>query len=98
MPAVFFAGVADRLAPPESVRAAFEAWGAKTGADKCFVLLGREHGAHGDYGHGDLAVGQHAREDLFEPIGAFLSDPPGYPAQGERRGSVTDDAPSAPPY
>jgi polyhydroxyalkanoate synthase subunit PhaC len=76
VPVLFFAGVADRLAPPEAVRAAYTAWGANLPeVEKRFVLLGREHGAHGDYGHGDLAVGVHAREDVFEPIGEFLARP-----------------------
>lgn len=72
-PAIFFAGAADRLAPPESVRAAYDAWGRdQPAADKTFVLLGREAGASEDYGHGDLAIGRRAREDVFEPIAAFL--------------------------
>jgi polyhydroxyalkanoate synthase subunit PhaC len=76
VPALFFAGGADRLAPPEAVRAAYTAWGARhPGVEKRFVLLSRENGAHGDYGHGDLALGRHVREDLFEPIVEFLGAP-----------------------
>jgi poly[(R)-3-hydroxyalkanoate] polymerase subunit PhaC len=74
MPALFFAGTADRLAPPESVRAAFDAWGSNAGhVEKRFVVLGRAHGASADYGHGDLAVGARVREELFEPLGEFLA-------------------------
>lgn len=73
IPALFFAGAADRLAPPESVRAAYDAWARdRPAVEKTFVLLGREAGASEDYGHGDLAIGRRAREDVFEPVAAFL--------------------------
>jgi pimeloyl-ACP methyl ester carboxylesterase len=73
VPALFFAGAADRLAPPGAVRAAFDAWGsAVPGVDKSFVVLGKEHGARADYGHGDLAIGAHAGAELFDPIARFL--------------------------
>lgn len=74
VPALFFAGAVDGIAPPESVYAAFDAWGRKCAfKDKTFVLLSREAGASADYGHGDLAVGRHVREDIFEPIEKFLA-------------------------
>ncbi len=73
VPAIFFAGVADRLAPPDAVRAAYDAWGLSANPDKALVLLGSQHGSRADYGHGDLAVGTHAREDVFEPLCAFLA-------------------------
>lgn len=69
-PILFFAGAADRLAPPEAVRAAFEAWGS---SEKTLVILGIEHGARADYGHGDLAIGRGLREDVFEPVERFLA-------------------------
>jgi hypothetical protein len=72
-PALFFAGNADRLAPPAAVKAAFDAWGsAREGVDKSFVVLGREHGFRADYGHGDLAMGAHVAAELFAPIATFL--------------------------
>jgi polyhydroxyalkanoate synthase len=75
VPAAFFAGAADRLAPPASVRAAFDAWAAEASdVDKRFVVLGVEHGAAADYGHGDLAVGSRVNEELFAPLSAFLSE------------------------
>jgi hypothetical protein len=74
IPIVFFAGAADRLAPPSSVRAAFDAWGERTGVHKRFVLLSRENGAKADYGHGDLAVGSHVKEEIFEPLAQFLEE------------------------
>ncbi len=42
VPALFFAGTADRLAPPGAVQAAFDAWGsARDHVDKRLVVLGR---------------------------------------------------------
>jgi len=75
LPAAFFAGAADRLAPPDSVRVAFDAWAAEASdVDKRFVVLGVAHGASADYGHGDLAVGSRAEEELFAPLSAFLAE------------------------
>ncbi|AKF08405.1 alpha/beta fold hydrolase [Sandaracinus amylolyticus] len=73
IPALFFAGAADQIAPPDSVRAAYDAWARdRPAVEKTFVLLGREAGASEDYGHGDLAIGRRAREEIFEPVEAFL--------------------------
>jgi len=73
-PVVFFAGSVDRLAPPDSVRAAFDAWGAeRPRVDKQFVLLGRAHGTREEYGHGDLAVGAHVEAELFAPLARFVN-------------------------
>lgn len=73
IPALFFAGAGDRIAPPSAVRAAFEAWGAaRPETTKAFLLLGRETGARHDYGHGDLAIGAEVQKDIFEPLEKFL--------------------------
>jgi polyhydroxyalkanoate synthase len=69
-PALFVAGAADRIAPPSSVALAYEAWG---GHDKSMRIVGVEQGAAADYGHGDLAIGRFAAEDVFDPVAAFLS-------------------------
>lgn len=69
-PALFVAGAGDRIAPPASVALAYEAWG---GRDKTLRVVGVDHGAVADYGHGDLAIGRYATEDVFEPIAAFLA-------------------------
>jgi polyhydroxyalkanoate synthase subunit PhaC len=75
IPALFFAGAADNIAPADAVRAAFEAWGKDvSNPDKRFVLLGAEHGAADDYGHGDLAIGRRAKEDIFLPACDFLAN------------------------
>ena len=88
VPALFFAGSADRLAPPAAVKLAFDAWGAARGdrAVKRLVVLGRSHGYRADYGHGDLAVGAHATGELFEPIARFLGE--GEPFATEPRSGI----------
>lgn len=68
-PVLFVAGAADRVAPPSTVALAYEAWG---GRDKTLRIVGVEHGAAADYGHGDLAIGRFAEQDVFEPIADFL--------------------------
>ncbi len=73
-PILFVAGVADRLAPPHAVAPAYEAWGADVpGVDKSMRLIGVEQGAAADYGHGDLAIGRFAEQDVFEPVADFLA-------------------------
>jgi polyhydroxyalkanoate synthase subunit PhaC len=76
VPALFFAGTADRVAPPSAVEVAFDAWGSALGsrAEKRMVVLGRSTGYLADYGHGDMAVGSHATGELFEPIARFLGE------------------------
>jgi pimeloyl-ACP methyl ester carboxylesterase len=77
VPALFFAGASDRIAPPTSVRVAYDMWAANHAAvPKYFVLLGRNGGAHEDYGHGDMAMGTHVREDIFQPVAEFLESEP----------------------
>ena len=75
IPVRFFAGAGDRIAPPESVRAAFDAWGSdEKDVDKQFTVLGeKENGAN--YGHGDLAIGRNLARDVFTPVLAFLDAP-----------------------
>lgn len=74
VPALFIAGAADRIAPPTHVRYAFERWGKRRpDLEKRFVLLGKTEGLHADYGHGDLAFGMHARDEVFAPVHSFLS-------------------------
>lgn len=75
VPALFFAGDADQLAPPEAVKAAFEAWGReREGVTKRMLVMGKDFGHRADYGHGDLAMGTHAAEELFGPIARFLGE------------------------
>ena len=75
-PVLFVAGAGDRLAPPDAVALAFDAWGADVeGVIKRMRVTGIEQGAAADYGHGDLAIGRFAEEDVFEPVAGFLSEP-----------------------
>ena len=72
-PALFIAGAVDHLAPPETVRLAYEAWGAAVGTPTQWRLVGVDDGAAADYGHGDLAIGRFADQDVYEPVRAFLA-------------------------
>lgn len=75
IPALFIAGSADRVAPVGAVRRAFEAWGHdRPGTPKRLIELGQGGGARADYGHGDLAVGAYAADELFAPIARFLEE------------------------
>jgi hypothetical protein len=66
VPACFFAGTRDLLAPTELVRAAHDAWGAdQPDLEKRFLV--RENS-----GHGDFAFGSAALEDVYVPALAFL--------------------------
>jgi pimeloyl-ACP methyl ester carboxylesterase len=88
VPALFFAGNADKLAPVAAVEAAFDAWGkGREGVVKRLVVLGKDHGYRADYGHGDMAMGAHARAELFEPIARFL----GPEDEGEERAAESGE-------
>jgi len=74
--ALFVAGSSDFLAPPEAVRHAFEAWGSAHDAviDKRWVLFGREGDRRDGFGHGDLAMGTRAEEEVFPVVRQFLDE------------------------
>ena len=74
VPAIFFAGGGDRIAPAHAVRAAYERWGSEVDPppEKRFRLLGRAAGLPEDYGHGDMVIGRSVREHIFEPLTEFL--------------------------
>ncbi len=74
VPALFFAGSVDWLAPEWTVRAGYEAWGRDVpGIDKQMLVLGRSHGTRCDYGHCDIAFGRHVVEEVFAPAARFLN-------------------------
>jgi pimeloyl-ACP methyl ester carboxylesterase len=74
-PVLFVAGADDRLAPVEAVKLAHDAWGADAGGTpKRLLVAGVEQGAAADYGHGDLAIGRFAEQDVFEPVSEFLEE------------------------
>ncbi|MFT3924418.1 MAG: alpha/beta fold hydrolase [Myxococcales bacterium] len=76
VPALFFAGKVDGLAPEYTVRAGFDAWGRDVPAvRKEFVLLGRAtSGSEHDYGHCDIVIGRNAVREVFAPVVSFLSE------------------------
>lgn len=74
VPACFFAGSIDWLAPVATVHAGFDAWGKQVpGLEKHFVVLGRHAGTHDEYGHCDISFGRHAKTEVFEPAARFLA-------------------------
>jgi len=74
VPACFFAGSIDWLAPVSTVHAGFEAWGRNVpNLTKHFVVLGRATGTHDEYGHCDISFGRHVRREVFEPAALFLA-------------------------
>ncbi|MFW6023526.1 MAG: alpha/beta fold hydrolase [Myxococcota bacterium] len=75
VPALFLAGPVDTLAPPSSVRYAYEAWGRNhPDVRKEWRLYGRSEGYAGNYGHGDFLVGAHVDTEVFPPITEFLAE------------------------
>lgn len=65
VPMLFFAGRADRVVHPDRVRTYYEAVGSP---DKELLIASVANGFHGDYGHLDLGVGDHADEDVYARI------------------------------
>ncbi|MDB4990449.1 MAG: lipase [Myxococcaceae bacterium] len=74
VPVCFFAGSVDWLAPVETVRAGYEAWGrGLPSVDKHFLVLGRASGNCDDYGHCDISFGRNVTKEVFEPASQFLA-------------------------
>jgi pimeloyl-ACP methyl ester carboxylesterase len=69
VPMLFVAGGKDMLAPPDSVKAAYEAVGSK---DKRFVIASRGSGMRSNYGHEDLVMGKGAPEDVYPLVSGWL--------------------------
>lgn len=76
-PLLVIAGRVDRIAPPDRVRAYYEAAGS---ADRRYVLAGRANGFSVDYGHMDLTHGDRAEREIYPLITSWLrgrwGDPP----------------------
>ena len=68
-PSLLVAGSRDMLAPPESVKAAYEASGAEC---KRFRVMARVDGEGHHYGHADLCTGRHAPTELFPLVTRWL--------------------------
>lgn len=69
VPTLVIAGDRDRLARPASVRAGYEGIGA---AEREFIEVGTEGGAHAHYDHLDLILGRRADEEVFPHVLAWL--------------------------
>ncbi len=69
LPVLVMAGSDDKLAPPEVARAQIELLGS---ADRTLVVFGKDRGDRQAYGHGDLVFGQHAPDEVFPVIRAWL--------------------------
>jgi len=70
VPIMFIAGLLDNLAPPSSVKAAYDRVSSK---DKVFRNFSRANGDSADYGHVDLIIGKKVREEVFPEILRWLS-------------------------
>lgn len=69
VPMLFVAGAKDPFCPPETIAVAHEALIAP---EKKMIVAGVANGFSADYGHGDLAIGRNAPEEIFPLIDAFL--------------------------
>lgn len=72
-PTLVIAGRADRIAPPDRVKPYYDGVGAR---EKRFVVAGRAFGFAADYGHLDLPLGDHAAQEIFPLISAWVDRPP----------------------
>lgn len=58
----------DKIVPPDTARAALDAWGTQARVDEF-----ETSNADRWYGHADLFIGNHARQDIFNPIIEWLA-------------------------
>jgi pimeloyl-ACP methyl ester carboxylesterase len=70
LPFLVIAGRVDHLSPPERTVTFFDQLGSK---DKTWRVFGLDQGDHADYGHVDLCNGDHAAEDVYPFITAWLA-------------------------
>ncbi len=68
VPVMVIAGRADNIAPVDRVLPYYTA----LGGEKSLVIAGRATGFAADYGHMDLALGDHAQEEIFPLIRAWI--------------------------
>jgi pimeloyl-ACP methyl ester carboxylesterase len=69
-PVLFLAGPRDALAPPDAVKATYEAVGS---TDKQFRVCSRAQGLRVNYGHFDLVIGREAPSEIFPLISSWLA-------------------------
>ena len=68
-PTLVIAGRGDQIAPVDRVYAYYDTVGAE---DKRFVVAGKANGFSADYGHLDLPLGDHARDEIYPLIAEWL--------------------------
>jgi pimeloyl-ACP methyl ester carboxylesterase len=85
LPVLFVAGPRDALAPPDAVKATFEAVGA---SDKRFVLCSRAQGFKVNYGHFDLLVGREAPREVYPLVAGWLAEKAGLEQPGQKDGEA----------
>jgi len=69
-PALIIGGAADHLAPPATVRSAYDRIGSSR---KQYREFGTSQGDSADYGHVDLIFGRHAPEEVFPVISRWIA-------------------------
>jgi len=74
IPVLFIAGTVDYMAPPETVRYAFNHVSSKR---KTFRILCPPNGTKYEYGHDDLVLGKHADVEVFPYIYFWLEQQAG---------------------
>lgn len=70
VPMLVVAGKLDGIAPPWSVRPAYERLASE---EKRFIVIGEANGMSADYNHMDMLLGERAAEDVFSRVSAFLA-------------------------
>jgi pimeloyl-ACP methyl ester carboxylesterase len=68
-PTLFIAGTRDVLAPPDAVKATFDAVGA---TDKQFQICSRAQGMRVNYGHYDLLIGREAPTEIYPIVARWI--------------------------
>ncbi|MCZ6701052.1 MAG: hypothetical protein O7B80_05325, partial [bacterium] len=71
VPVLLLSGQVDNLAPPEVVRYAYD---QVASTDKTYRMFGRVNGYRANYGHNDLVLGIHARDEVFPLIADWLTE------------------------
>ncbi len=86
VPLYVMAGAADKLTPAQDLAGIHDTLGS---TDKRYHAFGRDTGCHHDYGHIDLILGKHAREEVWPHILAWLDEHAATSVRASRGGSVT---------
>lgn len=71
LPLLVMVGAADRQRPPDSVEAAYKAFGS---TDKTFVRAGVADGFSVDFGHDDLLAGRSSPAEVFPVVRRWLEE------------------------